>query len=193
MIKLTVVILILLTITACGSSNPSGFYECRGVYKSLDFDNGKVIVDLGFIKHQGTYEVNGHNVILTLDGKTLVLESISNDNTPIKIRAEDFTILASPMINCANAEEQKLQRAEHLKTPEGKAEVAALEQEQKNQAIRDAAKISMGKPFTKPSEEETIKAQCKSCEQALKRVQDPESRKQIQKNCDTVADKCKAY
>jgi len=70
----------LLTITACSSSDLSGLYQCKkGPYKSLEFNNGKVILDAGIMKAQGTYQINGHNVALSINGESLVLKSIDVD------------------------------------------------------------------------------------------------------------------
>ncbi len=103
--KIIVITIILLSIAACSSSNLSGLYQCKGPYRSLEFSDGKVIVDLGVVKIQGTYELSGHNVTLFIDGRSLVLESINDDD--LNVKADNFMILNSTMIACWNDEVTK--------------------------------------------------------------------------------------
>ena len=103
--KLILTTILLLTITACSSSNLSGLYQCKnGPYKSLEFSDGKVILDAGIMKTQGSYEINGHNVTLTINGESLVLKSIDVDKGKIQAKADDFILLDSQITQCVNDE-----------------------------------------------------------------------------------------
>jgi len=102
--KLIFITVLFFTITACSSSsNLSGLYQCKnGPYKSLEFNDGKVILDAGIMKSQGTYEVNGHNVTLFINGESLVLKSIDVDKGKIQAKADDFILLDSQITQCVN-------------------------------------------------------------------------------------------
>ncbi len=104
--KLIFITALLLTITACSSSsNLSGLYQCKkGIYKSIEFNDGKVTLDAGKMKIQGTYEINGHNVTLFINGESLVPKSIDVDKGKIQAKADDFVLLDSPMLQCINDE-----------------------------------------------------------------------------------------
>lgn len=98
----------LIFLNACSSSSSvDGYYTCQGPYKSLDFNNGNVIVDIGFIKAQGTYTIDEESktINLTLDGKSLVMESklmYDGKKDFAELEPDDFTLLGSTYINCSN-------------------------------------------------------------------------------------------
>jgi len=104
--KLIFITVPFIAITACSSSsNLGGLYQCKnGPYKSLEFDDGKVILDAGTMKSQGTYEINGHNVALFINGESLVLKSIDVDKGKIQAKADDFVLLDSQITQCVNDE-----------------------------------------------------------------------------------------
>lgn len=104
--KLIFITVLFLTITACSSSSDlSGLYQCKnGPYKSLEFSDGKVILDAGIMKSEGTYEINAHNVTLFINGESLVLKSIDVDKGKIQAKADDFILLESKITQCINDE-----------------------------------------------------------------------------------------
>jgi hypothetical protein len=98
---------------------PTGFYICQGPYKNMEFDNGTVTVDMGFIKKAGTYTTEGTKLNLTLDGKSLVFDSPSEPT--LNLAPEDFNILTSRFIQCSSLRAAIDAVKYEMNTPEGKA------------------------------------------------------------------------
>jgi hypothetical protein len=147
-----VLILTLIFLNACSSnSSVDGYYLCKGPYKSLDFNNGNVIVDLGFIKKAGTYTVDEQSktINLTLDGKSLVMKSTlmyGSEKDLAEFEPDDFTILDSPYIKCSNVK-------------------VTLE------TIRKYSKSDIGKKIMEdPVQKNGVEAAIKSLEDALKKA-----------------------
>ncbi len=120
-LKKITLILAFLGVSGCsGKESPNGFYRCEGFYKSLEFNNGEVIVDLGFMKSSGSYKTSEKTLTITLDGKSLVFDSEAfPDNNPPFIEG-DFRALVSPMIQCVHMETKLKQNENFMETNEGK-------------------------------------------------------------------------
>lgn len=118
--KKLILVLPIILIAAC-TPKPEGKYACKGPYKFLTFDGDNVTVDMGFAKKLGTVVTRGDQVALTLDEKSLVLTSLSDDGKDgnLSVEATEYAVLDSPMVTCTSIGYAKENLDAFIETPDG--------------------------------------------------------------------------
>ncbi len=115
-------IVLSLLIASCSlveDTPPTGFYTCKGPYKSMEFNEGSVIVTMAGMQKAGTYTTEGTKLNLILDGKSLVFDSPGEPS--INVAPEDFQVLASRYVQCFTLRVAVDALKMEMSTPEGKA------------------------------------------------------------------------